>query len=297
MSARAQALDMLLRAARVGHRTHGSAAIVDAFVAHRQAHPPTINPPLTLTRNLAITSGQRRGWPIFEVGQGPSATTHVFYVHGGGFVEQINKRQWKFILGIHRDLQVPVTIPIYPLVPDGVAATVVPTMSDLLADLLERTGDGRVVVVGGSAGGGLALAATQAVVARGGPRPRRLVLISPWLDVTMTDPRIPAIAPTDPTLRVAGSIERGRLWAGALATADPLASPLFGPMDWLPPLTIFAGTHDILYPDSVRLGQRARAAGIPVDLQTGADMMHGWPVTPTPEGHAALRAVKAAIIQ
>lgn len=297
MSARARALDVVLRAARVGHRTHGSAAIVDAFVAHRQAHPPTISPPPTLTRDLDITHHQRHGWPVFEVRRRASPTTHVFYVHGGGFVEQINKRQWKFILGIHRKLMVPVTIPIYPLAPDGVAATVVPTTADLLADLLEQTGDGRVVVVGGSAGGGLALAATQAVVASGGPRPRRLILISPWLDVTMTDPRIPAIAPTDPTLRVAGSIERGRLWAGSLATADPLASPLFGPMDGLPPLTIFAGTHDILYPDSVRLSERARQAGIPVDLHTGADMMHGWAVTPTPEGYAALRSVEAAILQ
>jgi triacylglycerol lipase len=48
-------------------------------------------------------------------------------------------------------------------------------------------------VYGDSAGGGMALSVTQLLVSRGNPTPSRLVLISPWLDVTMSNRAIALI--------------------------------------------------------------------------------------------------------
>jgi epsilon-lactone hydrolase len=107
--------------------------------------------------------------------------------------------------------------------------------------------------MGDSAGGGMALAVAEMLRDQGREQPARLVLISPWLDVTMTDPRQATIEPTDPTQSRPGLVEHGRLYAGDLNTTDYRVSPLHGDLHGLAPITVFAADRDILYTDAVTL--------------------------------------------
>ena len=113
------------------------------------------------------------------------------------------------------------------------------------------------------------------------------MLISPWLDVTMTDLRQATIEPDDPMLSRPGLVEHGRLYAGELDTTDYRVSPLRGDLRGVAPITVLAADRDILYTDGVNLVERAHAAGTPVDLHTGHNLFHGWPLFPSPEGRAA----------
>ncbi|WP_213003786.1 alpha/beta hydrolase fold domain-containing protein [Winogradskya consettensis] len=61
-------------------------------------------------------------------------------------------------------------------------------MVPIIADLVRERGADLVAVQGDSAGAGLALAAVQEVIRRGVESPARVVLISPFLDVTRSDP-------------------------------------------------------------------------------------------------------------
>ena len=103
---------------------------------------------------------------------------------------------------------------------------VVPQTADFIAQMIQSHGAENVSVIGDSAGGGLAVAAVQELVRRGSPTPARMVLLAPWLDVTMSDPRSRAIDPKDPLLDVPSLQDDDRKWAGNLYPADPLASPL-----------------------------------------------------------------------
>ena len=95
---------------------------------------------------------------------------------------------WLDYAAIARDTGATVVVPIYPLAPQGTAATVVPQIADLIASQIDQHGAENVSVYGDSAGGGLALAAVQELVRRGDPVPSHMVLISPVLDVTLSDP-------------------------------------------------------------------------------------------------------------
>ena len=56
--------------------------------------------------------------------------------------------------------------------------------------------------------------------------------LSPWLDVSMSDPRSAQI--DDPLLNVTGLAKyRANEWAGNLSTQSPLVSPLYGSLDGL----------------------------------------------------------------
>lgn len=76
------------------------------------------------------------------------------------------------------------------------------------------------MLIGDAAGAGLALAAAQRLRDRTGAQPSRIVLISPWLDLTMSHPDQPAIEAADPFQARSGLLEAGRLYAGTLATDD-----------------------------------------------------------------------------
>ena len=56
----------------------------------------------------------------------------------------------------------------------------------------------------------------------------------------------------------------------------PLASPLYADLRGLPPLLVHVGTAETLLDDATRLAERARAAGVAVDLEVWDDMIHVW---------------------
>ncbi len=60
-------------------------------------------------------------------------------------------------------------------------------------------------------------------------------------------------------------------------------------------MTIFAGTRDLLYPDSVDLAERARAVGVPVELHLLRDQPHNYALMPTPEGRRARAMILRAV--
>ena len=112
--------------------------------------------------------------------------------------------------------------------------------------------------------------------------------VSSWLDVTLEDPRIKAIDPKDPILNIDALKKAGKLYQGALDLKDPKLSPLYGDLKNLPPVTVFSGTHDLLYPDTLRL---IEALDGNIKTHIYEEMIHVWMLFNLPESKKALEAV------
>lgn len=266
--------------------------------ARRQGQAPAdAPPPRRAIRGLEVTRSLHAGWPVWTL-QAPNPSQPrrvILYFHGGGYVGQPNTMQYTWCGDVARNTGAAVVVPIYPLAPVATAATVVPVAADLIDSLVSERGIENVTVTGDSAGGGLALAAVQELVRRGSPTPDRLVLISPWLDATVSEPTSADIAL--PAAGVELLREGGRLWAGDADPAHPQVSPLFGSMAGLPPIVVFVGTFDVLYPDTVRLQHRALAEGISVDTIVADGLVHVWPLyAHLPEARAIRSRLFAALI-
>lgn len=52
-------------------------------------------------------------------------------------------------------------------------------------------------------------------------------------------------------------------------------------------MLIFTGTRDLLNPDTALFAERARAAGIDVELVSEPGMIHVWPLIEMPEARTA----------
>jgi acetyl esterase/lipase len=233
----------------------------------------------------------RRGWRCYELTPRGSVTRArpVVYWHGGCYVFEIQAVQWWAAARIAAAARVPVTVPLYPLAPLSTAADTVATATGLVGDLTEEHGGQTVTVMGDSAGGGLALAVAQQLRDQHRPLPRRVVLISPWLDVALSDPEIAALAPYDVILQRPGLVEAGRIYAGPLDVSDPRVSPLYGGLTGLPPVTVVSGTHEIVHPDACRLVDRAAEVGVRIDHIVLPGGQHCYPLQPIREGVVALR--------
>ncbi|MET9701018.1 alpha/beta hydrolase [Streptomyces sp. NPDC006529] len=290
-SLRSRALSAALIA--VGRRRRfASAEAVRARVAEAARRPASHLPPRSLGKVAEVTRTFVGAWPVYDASpRGAEPAARVLYVHGGGYVHELVRQHWSLIRTLVTGAGARCVVPAYILAPRGTADRTVPVAADLLSGLIESGGAGGTVLIGDSAGAGLALAAAQRLRERTGVQPSRIVLISPWLDVTMTHPDQAALQAADPMLARAGLVEAGRLYAGTLAPDDPRVSPLHGSFAGLAPLTVFAGSRDVLVTDSRELVRRARADGAEVDYHEAAGLPHAYPLLPVPEGRAARDAI------
>ena len=207
------------------------------------------------------------------------------------------RAHWRFVADLTRTARVRCVVPIYPLAPRATAKDVVPAVGELVRKLMEDAGSAKVTLIGNSAGAGMALAACLWMRDSGHRQPDGLVLISPGLDFSISRPEQQEIAALDPINDIPGTLELGRLYAGDLGIAHPYVSPLNGDMRGLAPMTVFAGTHDLLYPDSVELAAKAREAGVPVELHLRKGQPHNYAAMPTPEGREARAIIVRAVGQ
>ena len=250
------------------------------------------SPPRFSTLGLNVQRSEFEGMPVWTLqSRGSTSEETVVAIHGGAFILQPTIFHWFYYAAMARNTGATVIVPIYPLVPEGgTAATVVPAMADLISAQIDQHGAENVSVYGDSAGGTIALAAVQELVRRGDPVPSRMVLSSPALDATLSNPAIqfvddPLFAGLFPTLD-----NIAQQWAGDLDRADPLVSPLYGSLAGLPPTAVYAGSRDIVAPDVLVLQDKALAtpgADFTFILRNGEP--HDWAaVTILPETHAVL---------
>ncbi|WP_204808048.1 PE domain-containing protein [Mycobacterium riyadhense] len=233
--------------------------------------PPLLN--LLLGQTVQYTTSN--GMSVVQITPAQPTGEYVVAIHGGGFIFPPSFLHWINYSVMAYQTGATVQVPIYPLLQQGgTAGVVVPAMAGLISTQVAQHGASNVSVIGDSAGGNLALAAVQYMVSQGDPVPASMVLLSPWLDVGMTNPNIAFVQ--DPLLPVGPAQQIGRVWAGNLPVNDPRVSPLYGSLAGLPPTYVYAGNLDILAPDVFVLQQNAAALGAPINFVLANGQIHDW---------------------
>jgi acetyl esterase/lipase len=160
-------------------------------------------------------------------------------------------------------------------------------------ELLQRdVSDGDVVLCGDSAGGGLALALALACRTARVEQPRGLVLLSPWVDLTISADTYKSRATSDELFSAAAAHEAAEAYLQGCEATEPFASPLWGHLGDLPPVLLFAGGDEVLLDDAVSLAARIAGAGGTVEAHFVAGMQHVWP-TLFPALDASVTALEA----
>lgn len=148
-----------------------------------------------------------------------------------------------------------------------------------------------VALAGDSAGGNLALVLLHRLKAAGRQLPSRLVLFSPWTDMTASGESCTQRAHLDPTITVDYIKAVRAAYAGGADLADPMLSPLFGDFTGFPPTLIQVGGNEVLYSDAERLRDRMRAAGALCQMEEWTEMWHVFQMLPIKRAAEAMERV------
>lgn len=153
----------------------------------------------------------------------------------------------------------------------------------------------KLAVTGDSAGGGLMLATLISARDAGEPMPAAGVGISTWSDIECSGETMVTNAPTDPWISREGLGGSGRVYLNGADPRHPLASPMYADLRGLPPLFLVVSAHETLLDDTLRLAERAKAAGVDVTVEQWPGMIHDWPLFPEliPEGRKTLDQIGA----
>ena len=213
------------------------------------------------------------------------ADSVIIYLHGGAYAFGLSEKQVKFCDTLAERLNAKVYILLYPLTPQATYHDAYPFLDAVYDEALKENKP--VYFVGDSAGGGLALSFAQCLRDKGAPLPKKMVLLSPWVDLSLSDPDVPTYEEKDLQLDAYGLVEIGRLWAAELELKDPLVSPLYGDLKNLPPTMMFCGTDDIMAPDNTKLFHQMKDAGIDCSLTFGEGLGHVFVIEDIPEAEKA----------
>ena len=207
----------------------------------------------------------------------PAERDAILYVHGGAFEIGGGDMYAGFASRLAAATGADVYLPDYRLAPEHTQPAPTDDVFAAYRAVLELGHrPGRTAVIGDSAGGGLSVSTVRSVREMGLPTPAALVLISPWLDLSLSGASVGLVGRRDPMLRRQWLEGAARDHAAGLHLDDPRISPLFAELRTLPPTLVQVGTDEILLDDSTRFADRAYAAGVEVELQRFDGMFHDF---------------------
>lgn len=186
----------------------------------------------------------------------------LFQLHGGGF--RIGRPEFESVYAeaLVKRCQIEVVVPQYRLAPEAPFPSGLIDALECFDALRAEAGDAPLIVGGDSAGAGLAaslgLLRGEAIDA--------LVLLSPWLDLSVTAASYAENAASDPMFSKESADVASELYLQGFDSAHPLASPLLADITTYPPTLISVGTGEVLRDDSVLFDAKLLAAGVPSRL-------------------------------
>ncbi|MGA3204035.1 MAG: alpha/beta hydrolase [Bryobacteraceae bacterium] len=263
-----------------------------ALHARKLMRPRAFAPPI----GVRITP-ERIGEVPGEWVEASAAEVTMLYLHGGGYFACSAETHRPITTAFAKN-GFRVFAPDYRLAPEFPFPAAIEDAVAVYRGLLEQGIPAAKIVVGGdSAGGGLTLALLLSLRAAGTALPAAAVLFSPWTDLASTGDSIRTNDKRCAMFRGARIAHGANYYLGSADARNPLASPLYANLAGLPPMIVHVGGDEVLLDDSTRLAERARAAGVRVELKIWPVVPHVWQIVPTmPEARQSLQEVSSFLM-
>jgi epsilon-lactone hydrolase len=183
----------------------------------------------------------------------------IFYVHGGSFVFDRSPALTQMVMRFAAVSGARVFAPNYRLAPEHPCPAAVDDIVAAFRWFRQTWPDEPVVTLAESAGCSILLAALQSLRDAGDDPPDGVVLLSPWVDLSLQSWSIISTTLAGGTGATMSALAlMAHLYLDDRPASDPVASPLFGDFSGFPPMLIHASRGDPLFDDAARLAERVR---------------------------------------
>ena len=257
--------------------------------ALQKGEQPSPKPLVPKTRFEDLPNGR-----VFYANEAGKSGITVFYLHGGAYFMDFTRNHWRLMDTIIREADAQVIAPAYRRIPFADWQEAFDLVVPLYREYCETHPDQKIVLMGDSAGGGLSAALTEEFKEDGIRLPDELILLSPWVDISMENEQIKKYEPLDPFLSLPPLLLCAEKWRGDLDVHDRHVSPIYGDLKGIRNVTVFVGTDGIFYPDITKFFDRLDADPSN-ELIIGEEMNHVYPLFPIPEAKPVVDKIISVI--
>lgn len=206
----------------------------------------------------------------------PESTGVVMHLHGGGFRLGSAEQFLPFATTVAANAQATVVVVDYRLSPEHPFPAALHDAAAAYEHLLQA-GHDTVVLLGDSAGGGLAAALVVASAQSRLGSPSGLVLLSPWLDLRCVASSFTSRADLDQYFSLSSARDAAEMYLQGHDATDPLVSPGTAQLASWPPSLVFAGTDEVLLDDGMAFVMRLAESRTDVSARFVPRVPHVWP--------------------
>ena len=212
------------------------------------------------------------------------AGKHIVFLHGGAYTAEEKPGHWWLIEQLVKSLGCKISFIQYPLAPEHNYRQTHEMLLLAYTELTQKSPKDTFYLLGDSAGGGLVLAFAQTLRdQKFTKQPQKLALLSPWLDLSMSNPEVENLESRDLLLSAKTLATCGKWFAGETDVKSPVLSPLYGNMNDLISIAVFVGTHEIFLPDCRLLKQKIQSSNTKLYYREYEGMQHDWILFPIKE--------------
>lgn len=229
-------------------------------------------------KEVEIRTLRLAGLRAEEIKPQTESTQLIFHIHGGAFFLGSLKTHRAFLTQIAARTQMQVLHVDYPLSPEHQHPEAIDALFDIYTTLLDQGVQSKDIILSGdSCGANLALALALRIQQEKLPQVSGLILLSPFLDLTLTSESLRYNAQHDALLSIE-TLETGIDYyvPKNMDKSDPTISPLFADLTGLPPILVQVGSKEILLDDAQRFKERAEQANVKVHFKIYTGMWHNF---------------------
>ena len=213
-----------------------------------------------------------------EIKPQSSSTQLIFHIHGGAFFLGSLNTHRAFMTDNAARTQMQVIHVDDPLAPESGFPDALDALYDIYQLLLDQGIQAKDIILSGdSCGANLALALCLRLKENQDEQPSGLILMSPFLDLTLSSESLRFNRKHDALLSIE-ALEAGIDYylGNRIATDNPQVSPLFDDLSGLPPTLVQVGSKEILLDDAKRFRDQAKQAGVDVEFKLYTGMWHNF---------------------
>lgn len=203
----------------------------------------------------------------------------MLYLHGGGYAVGSKQTHRSLVGQIAKQAGYCGLLIEYRLAPEHPHPAALEDAITAYQWLLDTGHDPKdIVLAGDSAGGGLSLATMISIREMGLPQPACSVLISPWVDLTISQDSVYKFVDRSPMLFLREMKSWARNYAGIFPLDHPLVSPLYADLHGLPPMLVQLSDSEVLVDEGTKVAKKAELAGVDVQFQKFKGLIHVWQI-------------------
>jgi acetyl esterase/lipase len=216
---------------------------------------------------------------ITEIGLNESSDKLLIFIHGGAFVSGPVQLHWDTIREIAKQTNCKVWMCDYPKAPENKITQISENIDSIYETALKSFRPNQISFIGDSVGGTLIMSLVQRLIKKSTSLPDKIVLISPVMDASMSNPDIDLVD-KDPVLSKIGVLSAKKMCAENGDLKNEMISPLYGEFEKFPQTFLFLAENDVTYPDQLLTVKKMIDAKINLEVITGKNMPHIWPLLP-----------------